>query len=355
MDTRYTMRLAAPLDAEEIPAFAERLADIINGDRSKLETLLARGTKGLIRATSREEAEKVASVFRRAGLDVEVVTREQAAAAPPPVTAAAPDPVPVEAAAVEPTPEPDSAFEATPEPVAPIEDTPRSPVAASDDTESESAAAEIAESEPPEPLFSESEQLEPDLSEPEITEPDLSGGAVPADPLGASAESSGDPPESAAAATDIDPAFTPLPPDITRFDGRVDEPISSEERRSMAPLAEPAPAVRLFGLVGALLLIIGPFLGQAADGIAVDLSDLGGSPYGVIMVVLGLVSLLPIVLGRIRWLWFSVVAVLLAWGWAVVDSGRIGDLGTLIAQWAWLLFPLGAVLMLIAVVMPTER
>ena len=133
MDTRYTMRLAAPLDQNDIPEYAERLASIIDSDPKKLETLLARGTKGLIRATSKDEAEKVASVFRRAGLEVEVVPKDPLATEPD-----SPSPQPEPVAETDTPSEPD----ATAEPDTPIEPEPAA--------ETEAPATDVAMAKPQE-------------------------------------------------------------------------------------------------------------------------------------------------------------------------------------------------------------
>jgi hypothetical protein len=117
----------------------------------------------------------------------------------------------------------------------------------------------------------------------------------------------------------------------------------------------PSAAARLIGLVGALLLIVGPFLGAAAAGIELDLADVSANPFALGMVVLGLVSLLPVLLGRIRWLGLSALLVAGLWVYALVDGGRSNDLAGLLDQWAWLLFPGGALLMLVAALMPRPR
>ena len=352
MDTRYTMRLAAPLETEEIPAFAERLADIIKGNPAKLTKLLARGTKGLIRATSKDEAERVASVFRRAGLDVEVVPHEQVANLPTPAIAA---PVDVEAVgeasatpAEVPEPEPvdvatDPAPDPAPDPTAYLHTA----------TVSAAVDEEIGHEVEVTPLADEA-VVEPAATNdaPFAAAADESEAEVESAAFGAPAAVLG---EAAAAPMDEHGPVNATPPDITRFDDRVDTNAPIRQRYAVAPPTT-GVAARLVGLVGALLLLPGPFLGSAADGIAVDLSDIGGSgPHGLIMIVLGLASLLPIVLGRIHWLWLSAALTAAAWVYALVDSGRANDLGSLLQQWAWLLFPLGALLMLIAAVMPRAR
>jgi hypothetical protein len=338
MDTRYTMRLAAPLGDEEIPAFAERLADIIKGDPAKLESLLARGTKSLIRATSKEEAEKVATVFRRAGLDVEVVSREEAAAGPAIVPSVEPTSAPPAESAA--TVSDDSvAAEAHEAPVA-VEAPPQVAPTPFDDITVEAAPEVDAASQEAEP--------------PPIAEPLL-------EPQGddAAAESSVEPPLVDDAESEhhhLTPESEMVP--IEESEAESEPAVQTEDAPPSYSYAEPtgpSAAARLTGLVGALLLIVGPFLGAAAAGIELDLADVGANPFALGMVVLGLVSLLPVLLGRIRWLWLSGLLVAGLWVYALVDSGRSGDLAGLLDQWAWLLFPGGALLMLVAALMPRPR
>lgn len=378
MDTRYTMRLAAPLGDEEIPAFAERLADIIKGDPSKLETLLARGTKSLIRATSKEEAERVASVFRRAGLDVEVVSREQAALPPEPAPVAEPasDVPSAPPTEFDPAAEPDAATAITSEPPYESEFDDPPPAAAA----ARGLDVEIGPGEPrpaygqrTSPMFDEmtlpgeetpslADDAPPTERDPAVDPaplaPDHEAGAEFAAPV----DDAADPPFDPFGDEDRDPVATgaapldedafddgSLPPaDATRFDDRVEEGDPPRERYRAYPPPAPSLLARLAGLGGALLLLLAPFLGSASEGIAVGSSAPAGIPFGWLFVALGLVALLPIVLGRSRWLWIFAVAAAAVWLYALVDTGRANELETVFTAWGWLLPPLGALLLLIA-------
>ena len=78
----YTLRFVTPPSREEIPALAERLSTIIKTDPDKLQSLLGRSSGNLIKGTTNVQAEKVATIFRSVGLDVEVVAAESPSPAP---------------------------------------------------------------------------------------------------------------------------------------------------------------------------------------------------------------------------------------------------------------------------------
>ena len=412
MDTRYTTRLAAPLDQNDIPEYAERLASIIDSDPKKLETLLARGTKGLIRATSKDEAEKVASVFRRAGLEVEVVPRDPLATEP---DSPSPQPEPVAEtdtpsepdATAEPStpsePEPaaeteapatdvamakpqESAPDRPAEPAEPVEESEPEPESADGEPEHRSAAPEVAAETDFELTFdAEPEAQPPEASDPEPaleTAPEVAAETASDDAAGPEPEAAADaeteitaPETDDAAATDEAADTAPEAPEAVAMEediasGEAESEAASTRVEEPLPTAKPpgvptpstsartaGAGARLLGLVGAALLIARPFVPNVAATFGVDLADFGGSQVsGMIMLILGVLSLIPIIAGRLRWLWLTGLAALAALVFAFVTSDASANIAaTLQNEWGWLVMLVGAVVLLLAGSLPSRR
>ena len=142
---------------------------------------------------------------------------------------------------------------------------------------------------------------------------------------------------------------------------RVEEPLPTAK-----PPGVPTPSTsartagagaRLLGLVGAALLIAGPFVPNVAATFGVDLADFGGSQVsGMIMLILGVLSLIPIIGGRLRWLWLTGLAALAALVFAFVTSDASADIAaTLQNEWGWLVMLVGAMVLLLAGSLPSRR
>ncbi len=397
MDTRYTMRLAAPLDQNDIPEYAERLASIIDSDPKKLETLLARGTKGLIRATSKDEAEKVASVFRRAGLEVEVVPKDPLATEPdspspqpepvaetdtpsePDATAEPDTPIEPEPAAETEAPATDVAMakpqESAPdrpaEPAEPVEESEPEPESADGEPEHRSAAPGVAA----ETDFELTLDAEPEAQPPEASDPEPALETAPEVAADAETEITAAPETDDAAATDEAADTAPEAPEAVAMEediasGEAESEAASTRVEEPLPTAKPpgvptpstsartaGAGARLLGLVGAALLIAGPFVPNVAATFGVDLADFGGSQVsGMIMLILGVLSLIPIIGGRLRWLWLTGLAALAALVFAFVTSDASADIAaTLQNEWGWLVMLVGAMVLLLAGSLPSRR
>ena len=67
------------------------------------------------------------------------------------------------------------------------------------------------------------------------------------------------------------------------------------------------------------------------------------------MLVLGVLSLIPIIMGRLRWLWLTGLAAAATLVYAFVTSDAATDIGaTLQNEWGWLVLLAGVLLLLLA-------
>ena len=301
-----------PPPTRRSPALAERLSTIIKADPSKLQSLLGRSSGNLIKGTTNVQAEKVATIFRSVGLDVEVVATEPAAPAPVPAPAA---PEPTEAAA-----EP-AAAPAPPTPATAVAEPPPAPNGEASESALLTSSREAAPTEPSTgfPTADAAADVWTDTGGdawPEAEEP--VGAGFESDPLGA-------PPPSA-------------------------EPL---ERPSQASRARSWSAARITGLVAAVVLAGGVVLPGMGSIFTLVLPRAGDPGYGTLVVALALLGLAMALLDRVRWLWLVGLTALVTIGFVFATNLDAGSsafgsaLSALQAQLGWLVLLVGGLMLVL--------
>lgn len=326
MKPKYTVRLTGELDQEGRQRVAERVAGVTDIDADKIERLLERGEgKDLIKPSSANVANRLASVLAEAGAPVQLV----------PVTEGAPTEREVS---------PAEDVEAVPEAQQPVE----APPAAREEEE-----ALLRPRRAPEATPADHEEREVDSALPPAEpEPSPTEAPAPAQPRTVSSErTEPEPePEPIAAAAETQPPGVAEPEFEPEFEAEpepVAEPEPQPEPVAARPVDRPAETNRgtaVLGAVGAALLGIGAFLsmGFLVDGIAIGILVLAVMALGLSLV------------GRRRAIWLpgAGAIALLVWALANADAGVMAALAN---HWQWFAMIAGALLVTIAGAMEAQR